>query len=66
MQYPISMSVIVVQLGEDDNPHAYVTFSSQVEGATKYSMEYCLDEVSDATDIEMWAQMVAARVCDVL
>lgn len=66
MKTPRSMSIIVVQLDEDEVPVAYVRYEDGPRPGNSVSLEVKLDQVQDATDMQMWAQMVAARVCDAL
>jgi hypothetical protein len=64
MKYPVSMSIIVVDLGTGYPPSAQVTFG-HAEGTEPYhTVKFDLDGLDDATDIRMWAQMAAAQVCD--
>lgn len=64
MDKPISMSIIVVDMRDGFTPSAQVTygFANGTEGYT--SVKFDLEPMDDATDIRMWAQMAAARVCD--
>lgn len=66
MKNPRSMSIIIVDLQDGWEPSAYVTYEEQGEGGTRTSVQLKLDLLDDATDIQMWAQMAAARVCDAL
>ena len=66
MRYPMTMSIIAVQLEAEDEVTAYVSFNRGEDGRNAFRHELTLDKVSDATDPTMWAQMVTARVCDAL
>jgi hypothetical protein len=64
MNKPVSMSIIVVDLGTGFPPSAQVTFG-HADGTEPYhTVKFDLEPMDDATDIRMWAQMAAARVCD--
>lgn len=66
MKNPVSMSIIVVDMGNGFPPSATVTYG-HAEGAEPYTnVKLTLDPMDDATDLRMWAQMAAARVCDAL
>lgn len=64
MKYPMSMSIIVVDLGDGHPPTAQVTMRSEDATRKHIHQEIVLGDLSDATDPLMWAQMAAARVCD--
>lgn len=64
MNQPVSMSIIVVDLGTGFPPSAQVTYG-HANGSQPYTtVKFDLDPLDDATDLRMWAQMAAARVCD--
>lgn len=64
MKYPISMSVIVVQLEPGTEAAAHVLVHSASGKVTELNTRLNLGHLRDATDIRMWAQMAAASVCD--
>lgn len=64
MKYPVSMSIIVVDMGNDMPPSAQVTYGHANGSEPYHTVKFDLDRMDDATDIQMWAQMAAARVCD--
>lgn len=64
MKYPVTMSVVIVQLSASSPATALVSVR-QDQGKTKLlAREFDLGTLSDATDVTMWAQMAAASVCD--
>lgn len=64
MKHPVSMSIIVVDMGTGFPPSAQVTYG-YANGSEPYTtVKFDLDSLDDATDMRMWAQMAAARVCD--
>jgi hypothetical protein len=60
------MSIIVVQLDGDTEATAYVSYGEQVPGGKQVRKEITLPQMDEATDLDMWAQMAAARACDAL
>ena len=66
MKYPCSMSVIVVQRTEDEAPYVPVLYDDDREAEGRVFRTMYLPLTADATDAQMWAQMMAARVCDAL
>lgn len=64
MKYPITASVILVQLDADSDAVAYVAYGPEGDKAKQVRVELRLGTMSDASDLEMWMQMAAARVCD--
>lgn len=66
MKYPITASVILVQLDADSAVTAYVAYGSEGDKSTQVRREVSLGNLPDATDLTMWAQMAAASVCDAL
>lgn len=64
MQYPISMSIIIVQMNASDAAAAQILVHSANGKVTEISTRLDLGKLGDATDIRMWAQMAAASVCD--
>lgn len=66
MQFPMSMSIIIVDLGDGFPPEAMVVVRSKDSDITQIRSRVELGDLSDATDPQMWAQMAAARVCDAL
>lgn len=66
MQYPITASVIFVQLHEDSDVTAHVRYEAGRDGGTTVKADYKLGTLPDAVDLQMWMQMAAASVCDAL
>lgn len=64
MEYPQTMSIIVVQLDADHPPAAYVSYGSQGGQRADTRRELTLHQVKDWLDAQMWAQMCTAAVCD--
>ena len=64
MDQPISMSIIVVDMRNGFPPSAQVTYGHADGQAPYHTVKFDLDAMDDATDLQMWAQMAAARVCD--
>ena len=64
MKYPITASIIIVQLDPEHEATAYVAYGRELPGAKQTRLELKLTDLSDATDLEMWIQMATARVCD--
>jgi len=64
MKYPMTASVILVQLDENDPVTAYVAFGPNGDKSKTTRVELKLGTLSDATDPLMWMQMAAASVCD--
>ena len=66
MQYPMTASVILVQLDEDADVVAYVGYPDESKTRPGKRVELKLPNPSDAADRDMWMQMVAAMLCDAL
>lgn len=66
IRFPITASVTLVQLDEDDQIHAYVHCDPGNDGKDSYRLEFQLGNNEDATDFKMWMQMMAAKLCDAL
>lgn len=66
MKHPITASIILVQLDEDDSVTAYVAYEMGPEKDQRVRLELRLGTMEDATDMQMWMQMVSASVCDAL
>jgi len=64
MRYPITASIILVQLDPEHEAVAYVAYGPEGEKAKQTRVELKLTNMGDATDLDMWMQMAAARVCD--
>lgn len=64
MQYPISASVIFVQMADNDEVSAYVAYGPAGNLQKTVRVELKLGTLSDATDVLMWMQMAAASLCD--
>jgi len=64
MEHPVSMSIIVVDMGTGFPPSAQVTYGHANGTEPYHTVKFDLEPMDDATDIQMWAQMAAARVCD--
>lgn len=64
MKFPMTMSVIIVQMDEDTDATAYVAYGRQATGEPTHRVEFSLGTVQDAVDPLMWAQMCTALVCD--
>ena len=66
MQFPMTASVILVQLDAKDSVTAYVAYGPNGDKSKTTRVELKLGDMSDASDAEMWMQMCAAVVCDSL
>ena len=66
MKYPISASIILCQLDETDEVHAYVAYGPADNHQKTTRLELKLGTLPDATDLTMWMQMAAATICDAL
>lgn len=66
MKYPITGSITFVQISASTPVHAWVSIRTEDGKVQSISTEMDLGNLSDATDIHMWAQMAAASVCDAL
>lgn len=64
MQYPITASIILVQIEEDADVHAYVDYGPSKDRPNRMRVDLNLGTLPDAVDIQMWMQMAAASVCD--
>lgn len=64
MKYPLSMSVIILQMHANDEAEAQVMVHSASGKVREISTRFDLGKLTDATDIRMWAQMATASVCD--
>ena len=64
MKYPLTMSVIIVQLSPSSPASAMVTIRQDGGKAKLLTKEFDLGNLPDATDVAMWSQMAAASVCD--
>ena len=64
MKFPMSMSIIVVQMDEESDAIAYVSYGRNGEGDKATRVEFPMGNVPDAVDPLMWAQMCTALVCD--
>lgn len=64
MKYPITASIILVQLDADSEVHAYVAYDAKDGKTTAVRVELKLGTLPDASDMDMWMQMAAASVCD--
>lgn len=66
MKYPLTASVILVQLDADSDVVAYVAYDQKGDDGFTVRQEFKLGSLPDASDMQMWIQMAAASVCDAL
>ena len=66
MKYPMTASIIVVQLDPESDVVAYVTYGAKGGVTSEHRRELKLGTLSDAVDVQMWMQMMTATVCDLL
>lgn len=64
MNYPLTASIIFVQLDADSDAIAYVAYDRKGDAGFTVRKELKLGTLSDASDMQMWMQMAAASVCD--
>lgn len=64
MKYPLTMSVIIIQMHPGDEAEAQVLVHSSSSTIREITTKLNLGKLTDATDARMWAQMAAASVCD--
>lgn len=66
MRYPMTASIILVQLDDSDSVKAYVRYGVSGDKEHTVSVDLTLSDMADAIDPQMWIQMCAASVCDAL
>nr|CRY97156.1 hypothetical protein [uncultured prokaryote] len=66
MKYPMTASVILVQLDADSDVVAYVAYQAEGGEEKTTRVELKLGNLPDASDTDMWMQMATASVCDAL
>jgi hypothetical protein len=64
MDYPVSMSVTIVQLTGDSAAHAYVSVGQADPSPIRINVDFPIGVMDDPENLQDWARQAIARVCE--